>query len=123
MTWVCNVSVTFKQSKQRQIQLITLVAPLVGFPQIIYFGDHEDGDEKIMIMEMLGPNLDKIFIAADLNFSLERVRWIAKQVVSNISLHTAHAPVTIPWNNYENLIRARSIASKHFTKVAGCMWT
>lgn len=94
----------------------------VGFPQIIYFGDHEDGNEKIMIMEMLGPNLDKIFIAADLNFSLDRIRWIAKQLVSDISMHTSYTPQTIAWNKNENLIRARSIASRHFTKVAGCMW-
>lgn len=55
---------------------------LVGVPQIIYFGDNEHDQEKIMVMEMLGLNLDKMFIQSKLNFSLERIHWIAKQLVS-----------------------------------------
>lgn len=31
---------------------------------------------------MLGLNLDKMFIQSKLNFSLERIHWIAKQLVS-----------------------------------------
>lgn len=55
--------------------------PSVGLPQMIYYGDHEDGHDKIMIMEMLGLNLDKMFQQADYEFSIETIRWIAKQLV------------------------------------------
>lgn len=68
----------------------------VGFPQIIYFGDHEAGDEKIMIMEMLGPNLDKIFIAANLNFSIAKIRWIAKQLVGDVPFYIYFTHLTDP---------------------------
>lgn len=57
--------------------------PTVGIPQILYFGEHEEDEDKIMIMEMLGVNLDKMFTDADLNFSIEKIRWIAKQLVSD----------------------------------------
>lgn len=36
-----------------------------------------------MIMEMLGLNLDKMFIEANLHFSIEKIHWISKQLVSD----------------------------------------
>lgn len=65
---------------------------LVGVPQIIYFGDNEHDQEKIMVMEMLGLNLDKMFIQSKLNFSLERIHWIAKQLVS-VEYHRVYCQI------------------------------
>lgn len=65
-----------------RIKLYSSDFSLVGIPQILYYGDHEDGDERIMVMEMLGPNLDKMFVEANLHFTIEKIHWIAKQLVN-----------------------------------------
>lgn len=91
MTLVRNVSDILSNipwPNETDMELNKFDCSLVGIPQILYYGDHEDGEERIMIMEMLGLNLDKIFIESNYHFSIEKIHWISKQLVSNISLST-----------------------------------
>jgi hypothetical protein len=53
-----------------------------GIPRVYWCGvDQNIGSSVIMIMDMLGPNLEDLFQLCDKNFSLKTVLMLADQMV------------------------------------------
>ena len=52
---------------------------LVGIPKVYWFG--REGDFSIMVMDRLGPSLEKLFQDSEKKFSLKTVIMIANQMV------------------------------------------
>lgn len=55
---------------------------VVGIPKIHYFG--VEGDFNILVMEILGPNLEDLFKYCDKKFSLKTISMIAIELVERI---------------------------------------
>ena len=55
---------------------------LVGIPDIFWFGT--EGDFNVMVMELLGPNLEELHSCAKHKFSLKTVLMIANQTVIHV---------------------------------------
>ena len=55
---------------------------IAGFPQSYYYG-HENG-YNILVIDLLGPNLDELFNLCDKQFSPKTVCMIAKKMVGFI---------------------------------------
>ena len=55
---------------------------LAGIPTIYWFG--VEGDYTVLIMTILGPNLQQLFAFCEYNFSLKNVLIIAMQMVQRI---------------------------------------
>ena len=51
----------------------------VGIPHIYWFGT--EGDFNVLVMDMLGPNLEDLFYKCNKRFSLKTVLMIADQVI------------------------------------------
>jgi len=53
---------------------------VVGIPKIHYSGT--EGDYNVMVMELLGPNIDELFKYAKKKFTLKTVLLLADQMVN-----------------------------------------
>jgi hypothetical protein len=56
----------------------------VGIPPVRYFG--EEGDYKVMVMDLLGPNLEDLFNFCGRKFSPKTVAMLAIQLVKLFNL-------------------------------------
>lgn len=54
--------------------------PIVGIPKVYHSGT--EGDYNVMMMELLGPNIDELFKYAKKKFTLKTVLLLADQMVS-----------------------------------------
>jgi serine/threonine protein kinase len=57
---------------------------VVGLPEIKYFGI--DQQDQVMVMQLLGPSLEKLFVSCGRNFSLPTILLLALQLVSRLKL-------------------------------------
>lgn len=53
---------------------------LAGIPQIYHFG--QEGLHNILVMDLLGPNLEDLFDMCGRGFSIKTVCMVARQMVS-----------------------------------------
>ncbi len=53
-----------------------------AIPQVVYYGI--EGDKSIMIMDLLGPSLEKLFQKCNKKFSLKTVLMMADQMIKRI---------------------------------------
>jgi len=53
---------------------------LAGIPRVYYFA--VEGEFNVMVTELLGPNLEELFISCGSQFSLRTVLMIAEQTVN-----------------------------------------
>lgn len=56
-----------------------LMITLAGIPEMFYFG--VEGDLNILVMELLGPNLEELFNFCGYKFKLATTLMIAEQTV------------------------------------------
>ena len=54
--------------------------PLAGVPQVHYFG--QEGLHNVLVIDLLGPNLEDLFDMCGRKFSIKTVCMAAKQMVS-----------------------------------------
>ena len=54
----------------------------VGIPQAYWFG--VDGEHNVMVMELLGPSLEDLFVSAKMHFSMKTVLMIGDQMLRRI---------------------------------------
>ena len=52
----------------------------VGIPKIYWYGT--EGDYNILVMELLGPSLEELFIDCNKKFTLETTLSVAEQIVN-----------------------------------------
>lgn len=55
-----------------------------GFPRVIYFGEDDGHQLKIMALELLGPSLQTLFVNCDRRFSLKTVLMMFDQMTTRI---------------------------------------
>ena len=67
--------------------LLTLFR-LAGVPQVHYFG--QEGLHNVLVIDLLGPNLEDLFDMCGRKFTLKTVCMAAKQMVSPVSLFQRH---------------------------------
>ena len=83
-----EVAVKFEQLKVRRPQVIEEAKILqefrgnVGFPKYLWYG--REGDYHIMVIEMLGPSLEDLFVYCGQKLSLKTVLLLADQLVARI---------------------------------------
>lgn len=56
---------------------------VAGFPNVYYYG--HKGGYNIMVMDLLGPNLDELFGLCDHQFSQKTVAMLAKRMVKGLA--------------------------------------
>lgn len=54
-------------------------SPLVGIPQVYYFG--QEGLHNILVIDLLGPSLEDLFDMCGRKFSIKTCCMVAKQMV------------------------------------------
>ena len=57
---------------------------LVGVPQVHYFG--QEGLHNVLVIDLLGPNLEDLFDMCGRKFTIKTVCMAAKQMVSDSTL-------------------------------------
>ena len=62
---------------------------LVGVPQVHYFG--QEGLHNVLVIDLLGPNLEDLFDMCGRKFTVKTVCMVAKQMVRLISALSPHA--------------------------------
>lgn len=62
---------------------------LGGIPHIKWSG--VDGDDNVLVMDLLGPSLEDLFVYCDRKLSLKTVLMLADQMVTAIFLHLSIA--------------------------------
>jgi len=73
-------------SKENVILLLNLINFVAGFSQVYYFG--VEGEFNVMVMDILGPNLEDLFKFCDKKFSIKTVLMIGLQCIERMeSLH------------------------------------
>jgi len=68
---------------------------LVGIPLVYWYGS--EGEYNVMVMDLLGPNLEELFVCAKRKFTLKTILLIADQTVNFYSalLVTTHRMCTL----------------------------
>ena len=56
----------------------------VGIPQLLWYG--VEGDYNIMVIDILGPSLAKLFDFCDGKFELKTLLWIAISMIQKIEI-------------------------------------
>jgi serine/threonine protein kinase len=56
----------------------------IGVPRLIWFG--QEHNQRVLVLSLLGPSLENIFVASGCRFKLKTVLDIANQVVSFVCL-------------------------------------
>lgn len=59
-----------------------MLSGMPGFPQVYYFG--QEGLHYVLIMDMLGPNLEDLFDLCSRKFSIKTVCMLAKQMITRV---------------------------------------
>jgi serine/threonine protein kinase len=63
------------------------LAGVPGVPNVHWYGI--EGDYSVMVIDILGPTLEKLFEFCQYKWSMQVILWIAEQLVSRIeSLHS-----------------------------------
>lgn len=65
-----------------RVVLTLLSGDIAGVPQVYYFG--QEGLHNILVIDLLGPNLEDLFDMCGRKFSIKTVCMAAKQMVSFI---------------------------------------
>ncbi|RWS22671.1 Casein kinase I-like isoform gamma-1 [Leptotrombidium deliense] len=82
------VAIKFEPARGRSVSLdleydyYKRIGLVEGFPKIHYFG--RSGRFNVLVMDLLGPNLDQLFEACNQKFSLKTVCEIAIQTITRI---------------------------------------
>jgi casein kinase 1 len=59
----------------------------VGIPKVHYFG--VEGDYNVMVMDILGPSLEALFVFCERNFTLKTILMLIIQLISRLEfLHS-----------------------------------
>lgn len=66
------------------LNLLTAVCCTAGVPQVYYFG--QEGLHNILVIDLLGPNLEDLFDMCGRKFTIKTVCMAAKQMVRLLSL-------------------------------------
>ena len=83
-----EVAVKFEQLKVRRPQVIEEAKLLkefsgeAGFPKFLWYG--KEGEYHIMVIELLGPSLEDMFVYCGRKLSLKTVLLLAEQLISRI---------------------------------------
>jgi len=77
-------------SSTRLRRLIVCGKPAAGVPQVYYFG--QEGLHNILVIDLLGPNLEDLFDMCGRKFTIKTVCMAAKQMVSFCCLRVARQP-------------------------------
>ncbi|CDH57305.1 kinase-like protein [Lichtheimia corymbifera JMRC:FSU:9682] len=67
------------QQLQDEYRIYRLLGGAAGFPNVYYYG--HKGGYNIMVMDLLGPNLDELFGLCDHQFSQKTVAMLAKRML------------------------------------------
>lgn len=67
---------------EEEIKIYEALYPAEGIPKIHWTGEYKK--YKLMIMDLLGPSLDKFFIACDKKFSVQTTLLIGEQMVQRL---------------------------------------
>ena len=62
----------------------TATSPLPGVPRVFYFGAVEQHPFNAMVLEMMGPSLERLFTLCDRRFSLKTVLFLADQMLERL---------------------------------------
>lgn len=80
MEQVCGLPVSIRPHR-----LIVCGKPSAGVPQVYYFG--QEGLHNILVIDLLGPNLEDLFDMCGRKFTIKTVCMAAKQMVSFCCCH------------------------------------
>jgi hypothetical protein len=94
---------------------------LAGVPQVHHFG--QEGLHNVLVIDLLGPNLEDLFDMCGRKFTIKTVCMAAKQMVSARSVHSIRSSCIHSLNGAFSLrpvsssanFAFRSLASKRFT--------
>ena len=88
-----EVAVKLESTKSRQPQLLyeskvlRVLSGGVGLPTVHYFG--VEGEFNVMVVDLLGPSLEDLFVFCNRRFSLRTVLMLAEQMLSRVEyLHS-----------------------------------
>ena len=68
----------------RCLSLLLFIVLVGGIPGIRWSGI--DGDDNILVLDLLGPSLEDLFVYCGRKFSLKTVLMLADQMVKNFSI-------------------------------------
>jgi len=78
LNFYCNSKIKVRISKFLNFFII------VGFPEIIWFGN--EGPFHMMVIDMLGPSLEDLYVFCGRKFSLKTVLLLADQLLQRIEV-------------------------------------
>jgi hypothetical protein len=58
----------------------------IGVPRLIWFGQEQKLNQRVLVLSLLGPSLENIFVASGCRFKMKTVLDIANQVVCFVCL-------------------------------------
>ncbi|KZV85096.1 kinase-like protein [Exidia glandulosa HHB12029] len=87
-----------------------MLSGMPGFPQVYYFG--QEGLHNVLILDLLGPNLEDLFDLCSRKFSIKTVCMLAKQMVT--LLHARCLQITRVQAIHEKSLIYRDIKPDNF---------
>ncbi len=84
-----NIKFCYKFKEKVSFIYDSITVKIVGFPMVYWYG--VEGDYNILIMSILGPNLQQLFEYCGKSFSLKTVLVIGIHLLQRIQhLHSKH---------------------------------